>query len=58
MSRAPGQSLGDLIGIAVALWVLLGDPFPDVEGNVLRLIAFAVIGLSLWRLWSRWRASR
>ncbi|MEM8850512.1 MAG: hypothetical protein AAGE03_10815 [Pseudomonadota bacterium] len=58
MSRAMGQTLGDLIGIGVAIWFLLDRTLPGADIRFLQGVALFVIGLSLWRIWHRWRQPR
>ena len=46
---------GDLIGLAVAAWVLLVG-VPGLEGRLIDGIALFVLGLSIWRIVKRRRA--
>ena len=50
-----GGDAGDLVGLAVAAWVLLVG-VPGLEGRVIDAVALFVAGLSAWRLWRRRRA--
>ncbi|MGB3408773.1 MAG: hypothetical protein WBA67_14910 [Jannaschia sp.] len=59
MNRQTGQTLGDLLGIAVAIWFLTAERFAELSANrLIAGIAGAVILLSLWRIFRRWRAPR
>jgi hypothetical protein len=55
MSRAAWETVADVIGIAVALWVLSGAAFPGRDSTILQGVALLVIGISGWRLYRRLR---
>jgi hypothetical protein len=56
VSRA-ARTTTDLVALAVAAWYLLAPDFDAMPGGRLPdAVALFVIGLSLWRIWRRWRA--